>query len=232
MATQRFDEINVLKRRSLPYEEYFGEMDLTPKQKTARIHLAPILEEIIMIFFDVMETRFEMGMMNESLAKQDLTYQLYDVISEGEYFGNPENEDAERQMNKYIVKIVDDIYNSTVDNMTNHPDDYSYDEEKPYWVSTDRAMFIAENESNTLFNVKEFVEASAKGYTHKIWMAYNDNRVRDTHLQTNGAKIPIGSYFDVGAARMLYPKDVTSEFSTGAEHPEEVVSCRCTILYI
>ena len=152
--------------------------------------------------------------------------------SEGEYFGNPENEDAERQMNKYIVKIVDDIYNSTVDNMTNHPNDYSYDEEKPYWVSTDRAMFIAENESNTLFNVKEFVDASAKGYTHTIWMAYNDNRVRDTHLQTNGAKIPIGSYFDVGAARMLYPKDVTSEFSTGAEHPEEVVGCRCVAVYV
>jgi uncharacterized protein with gpF-like domain len=93
-------------------------------------------------------------------------------------------------------------------------------------------MFIAENESNTLLNSKEFIEAKEDGKTHKIWMVYPDNRVRPTHIDVNGAKIPIDSYFYVGDAMMLYPKDVTSELSTGADHPEETVNCRCVVRYI
>ena len=63
-------------------------------------------------------------------------------------------------------------------------------------------------------------------------MAYPDNRVRPTHVDANGLKVPIGSYFEVGEALMLYPKDTTSEFSTGAEHPEETINCRCSCKYI
>ena len=85
---------------------------------------------------------------------------------------------------------------------------------------------------NTLFNSKEYIEASAQGYTHKIWVAYPDDRVRPTHVQTNGSKIPIGAYFTVGNARMLYPKDLTSEFSTAGDYPEEYINCRCQIKYV
>ena len=223
---QNFDKINILKRRSLPYDEYFGDMLLTDKQKKQRKEYAVILEDIISIFFEIMFTEITMGLLDRVKVRQELVYSLYESIDNEEFF------DDEDQFETYLKTIIDELMKSTEDNLAKYPNDYDYTGEKPYWVSDDRAQFIAENEANTLFNTKEHNEAVKSGKTHKIWMAYNDNRVRLSHIQTNGARIPIDSYFDVGAARMLYPKDVTSELSTGADHPEETVNCRCTVRYI
>lgn len=223
---QSFDNINILKRRSLPYDEYYGDMQLTSEQKKKRRELALILEDYIMIFFDVIYMGYMQDISNEITAKQDLTYNLYETLSDKGFF------ESEDELDKYIADTVNNAYTSTQDNLVNHFDDYDYTGNGPYWVSEDRAMFVAENEANTLFNSQEYMEAKANGYTHKIWMAYPDDRVRPTHVDVDGAKIPIGSYFDVGRARMLYPKDVTSELSTGADCPEEVVNCRCTVIYV
>lgn len=226
MAIQNFDKLNILKRRSLPYREYFGDMELTPKQKEDRERLAVILEDYIMMFFDMINTSLAMNILNETRIKQELIYNLYDALADANYFAN------DIELNRYITKTVNDAYTSTVDNLESHPMDYDYTGNSPYWVSEDRAMFIAENEANTLFNSKEYIEASAQGYTHKIWVAYPDDRVRPTHVQTNGSKIPIGAYFTVGNARMLYPKDLTSELSTAGDYPEEYINCRCQVVYI
>ena len=226
MAIQNFDELNIIKRRSMPYKQYFGDMELTPKQKKEREDLALILEDYIMLFFDLIQSGA-----NETTVRQEMTYELYKLLDEEGYF------ETDEQLDKYIAETVKNTYQSTVDNLALYPNDVSeYDIEKDdttnYWVSDDRAMFIAENESNTLFNSKDYKEAKEKNYTHKIWMAYPDNRVRPTHVDANGLKVPIGSYFEVGEAQMLYPRDVTSEFSTGAEHPEETINCRCVCIYV
>lgn len=226
MAIQEFDKLNILKRRSLPYREYYRDMELTPFQKKRREQLALILEDYIMIYFDIIQTGLSMNQLDEVKTKQEMVYSLYDIVADNEFFEN------EEQVDKYVKDFVEDAYKSTVDNLVNNPNDYDYTGETPYWVSEDRAIFVAENEANTLWNSAEFLEARREGYTHKIWMAYPDNRVRETHEITNGAKIPIGTYFDVGNARMLYPKDVTSELSTGLDFPEEVINCRCTIKYV
>jgi hypothetical protein len=201
-------------------------MELTPKQKEDRERLAVILEDYIMMFFDMINTSLAMNILNETRIKQELIYNLYDALADANYFAN------DIELNQYITKTVNDAYTSTVDNLKSHPMDYDYTGNSPYWVSEDRAMFIAENEANTLFNSKEYIEASAQGYTHKIWVAYPDDRVRPTHVQTNGSKIPIGAYFTVGNARMLYPKDLTSELSTAGDYPEEYINCRCQAVYI
>lgn len=226
MAIQNFDELNIIKRRSMPYKQYFGDMELTPKQKKEREGLALILEDYIMLFFDLIQSGA-----NETTVRQEMTYELYKLLDEEGYF------ETDEQLDKYIAETVKNTYQSTVDNLALYPNDVSeYDIEKDdttnYWVSDDRAMFIAENESNTLFNSKEYKEAKERGFTHKIWMVFPDNRVRPTHVEANGLKLPIGHYFEVGDALMLYPKDVTSEYSTGAEHPEEVCNCRCRVLYV
>ena len=226
MAIQEFDKLNILKRRSLPYREYYRDMELTPFQKKRREQLALILEDYIMIYFDIIQTGLNMNQLDEVKTKQEMVYSLYDIVADNEFFEN------EEQVDKYVKDFVEDAYKSTVDNLVNNPNDYDYTGETPYWVSEDRAIFVAENEANTLWNSAEFLEARREGKTHKIWMAYPDDRVRETHEITNGAKIPIDAYFDVGAARMLYPKDVTSELSTGADFPEEVINCRCSIQFV
>lgn len=244
---QGFDNLNLIKRRSIPYDEYFGVMELTKAQKARRKDLAFILEDAIAIWLLFMRNNFESGVLNEMVVKQELTNSIYDIIDDGDYFTN-ENERV-----KYISNFVEETYRSTVENMAKYPDDVvpkegvsedevlqdveetgtiPTDKTEPYWTSTDRAEFIAENESNTIINNSEFTEAARSGKTHKIWMSYGDDRVRLTHQIVDGAKIPIDAYFDVGRARMLYPKDVTSELSTGAECPEETISCRCVCKYV
>lgn len=225
MATQNFDEIHILKRHSIPYKEYFGDMEITPKQKKDREELALILEDLFIVYLSLIRSEIETDSLNEVYVKQDLTYSLYDILAEKDYF-------EEDQLDIYIPNIVNEVYKSTVDNVTKAPLDYDYKGETPYWVSEDRAKFIAENEANTICHNKEYLEAVRTGKTHKIWMAFPDDRVRETHTIVNGAEIPIDAYFDVGAARMLFPKDLTSEFSTGADFPEEYVNCRCSVKYV
>lgn len=222
---QSFDKINIIKRRSLPYYEYFGDMELTKEQRHKREALALTIEEVIMIFFNLVEVSRDMNILNEVRVKQELMTSLYEVVDAG-YFEN------EEQLDKYIVDFVNETYRSTIENLDKYPNDYDYTGNSPYWISEDRAQFVAENEANTLYNSADFIEAKKQGKTHKIWITYQDDRVRPTHIEVEGARIPIDSYFDVGMAHMLYPKDVTSEFSTGAEHPEETVNCRCSISYI
>ena len=226
MAVQDFDKLNILKRHSEPFEDYFKPMLLSPAQKKARMELAFDLEDALIIFFDYLQTMINREMLNEVADKQQLTYLIYDVVADKDYFKN------EEEMNKYVSDIVDETYKATVDNLAKYPNDMSYDGKSQYWVSEDRAMFIAENEANTLLNGAEFNQAVSEGKMWKIWDVYPDDRVRPTHLEVFGATIPIDEYFDVGEAHLLYPKDVTSEFSTGAEHPEEIIGCRCSLRYI
>ena len=226
MAIQSFDQINILKRHSIPYDEYYGDMLLTDKQKKERKDFALILEDILSIFFEIMFTEMTMGVLDRVDVRQQLVYSLYEAIENENFF------EDEEQFTTYLFLIIDELMKSTEENMNKAPNDYDYKGEKPYWVSEDRAQFIAENESNTLYNIKDYNTAKEQGKTHKIWMAYPDDRVRLTHQITNGSKVPIDAYFTVGNARMLYPKDVTSELSTGAEFPEEVINCRCTVKYV
>lgn len=248
---QGFDQLNIVSRRSIPYEEYFADMALTKAQKEKRKSLALILEDVLLIFFEMYRSSLNMGTLNEVRIKQEFTYQLYDAIENSKeaekYF------ESEDQLDKYVADTVRETYRTTAENLEKFPNDVvpidgvtedevlqdaeetgtiPADKTEPYWTSTDRAEFIAENESNTLLNSAEFVEAKESGKTYKIWMSYGDDRVRLTHQIVDGAKVPIGTYFDVGRARMLYPKDVTSELSTGAECPEEVIGCRCSIRYV
>lgn len=220
---QNYDELNILKKHSIPFREYFADMELTPKQKKEREEFCYILEDMLIIFFSL----FENGVRpDETYVKQELTYSVYDAIEDKNFFGKPE------ELDKYVSGFVNETYKSTVENLEKTPNDYDYTGEQQYWISDDRADFIAENESNTLFNSKEYVEALKAGKRNKIWKSYWDDKVRPTHVEVDVTMLPINEYFTVGAALMLYPKDTTSEFSTGAEHLEEVINCRCQCIYV
>ena len=222
MAIQNFEELNILKRHSEPYEEYFRVMKLPRKALERRIRLAIDMEEAFATFFEVLM----MGVIDELTVKQQLMYDIYDALGDEKRFK------TDAQKDKYVTDLVNETYRSTVENLAKYPNDYDYTGKTPYWVSNDRAMFIAENEANTVFNSQEYVEAIYEGRTQKMWVTFADDRVRPTHDEIALETIPIDDYFQVGDAIMLYPKDVTSELSTGALHPEEVVNCRCKLLYI
>ena len=57
---------------------------------------------------------------------------------------------------------------------------------------------------------------------HKVWIATNDNRTRDTHAMLDGVEIALDEVFDNGCSR---PRD-----PNGA--PAEICNCRCSLKYV
>lgn len=100
-----------------------------------------------------------------------------------------------------------------------------YEEENNYWLSVSRATEIAENESNTALNYKDYQTAINAGYTKKTWLTERDSRVRKTHKVLESKTIPINDLFMVGNTFMRFPKDTLMGES------RESVNCRCAIKY-
>jgi hypothetical protein len=58
----------------------------------------------------------------------------------------------------------------------------------------------------------------------KVWLATEDDRTRETHVDANGQEVPLNEYFDVGGYPAMYPGDPDLP-------DEEVINCRCTLIY-
>lgn len=90
----------------------------------------------------------------------------------------------------------------------------------------ERAIEVAQNEANSIFNIAEYDDAVSKGYTKKTWITEGDSKVRETHQEVDFTTVDIDKPFDVGNCQMLYPKDI----SLGAT-ADEIVNCRCSVYY-
>lgn len=209
MPERAFDELNTTHRDiSIPYEKYFGEMDLTKEQKSERISLARKLEDVMLFLFALIAVMQE-------YEKQDM-----------EYAANRAKERILSALNEYMFP---DIYlEEYVDNLTKSIIDTTVKNQEDEWfLSNDRAVLIAENESNTGFNYEEYRQAVLEGKTRKRWKTEGDSKVRRSHKEVDGVTIGIDELFSVGSSLMRYPKDI----SMGAGM-EEVANCRCTIKYL
>ena len=215
MAVLSFDELNKLydgkyKRKSMPYEQYFGEMDLTDKQRKERINFAEKFEEVMMFLFFLLLTFEEYGSVEESqdFILQQVKQRYRDLVID--YVA----------LDEYIEEYIDNFSEEVIKTTNNHSDD-------PYYKSEDRAKLIAENEANSVLNYSDFIKAMDKGFTKKKWKTELDIKVRHTHRPMEGKIIDINIPFVVGESLMMFPKDTTY----GAD-AEEIVNCRCTIEYI
>ena len=216
MAVANFDQLNNLvlvpledipeeSRRSEPYEEYFDE-DFTEQEREDRIETARKLEEPVRDYLTLLMIMLWLDMDRMDDARDEFVQSLSEE--------NIGDED-------YRVGLADDLYDST---MRNQDDPWFFSEDRVYWVS--------ENESQTVENAKDFALAKARGMTRKQWIGMADKRERKTHLALNDKILPIDALYDIGKAKGLYPKDTMSPMSTLAEHPEEIINCRCRIEYL
>lgn len=232
---QVFDRINVLngpKLRSMDFKKYFGEMGLTEEQKEERISLAEDLERDMLYFFYLMIAQYQYE--TELDVNREMNSRLRDTIGR--------HMEISDRLDDHITEIVDDIERVTAEHLAvlvvltdevnrdiEESQKESEEKEKKleseeYWLSDDRARFIAEEESNTAYNDSDFEEAIAEGYTMKTWNTMADRYVRKTHRPMEGKTIPIDDYFLVGNSLMLYPRDPDGDL-------EETVNCRCWLTY-
>jgi len=206
-----FEELNIISKKqrlSIDYETYFGEMDLTQKQKEQRISLAKRLEDDMLFFFALISIlrQFEYEDMQFAIESLENRYRA----TLGTYM----------DIDDYLSDYIKEFANYTMDVTQRHLND-------EWYLSQDRAMLIAENEANTDCNYSEYQQAIANGAKQKTWLTMRDKRVRHTHMKVDGKTIPIQSVFLVGDSEFLFPKDQT--FSPSAN---EVAGCRCSIKYL
>ena len=218
----RLNELNI-ERKSMPFDQYFGEMELSEVQIEDRKKVSRKLYELMLTLFEMVSIGVTASIIDWDYLEKWLAVQIQiiaaDVYADGDDFF----------MGFYPTEKARQIIDTTRRNTeaSENVSEGSKERNKAYALSKDRGMFIAENEANTLYNRSEYVKALRAGYKYKTWRTKADKHVRKTHVVVEGKTIPIESMFEVGMAQMLYPKD---ELNAG-DFPEEIVNCRCTVKY-
>lgn len=190
------------ERISIPYDEYFGEMALTGEEKEERNKLAKEFE--VLFLFLLMNYKKEQS----SEVKKMLQDKYKDIATA---FINAEKPSS--YIEEYSKQIIEDTIRVANENI-----------DDPYYTSWDRAMFIAENEANSIGNYRQQMEAVKSGKKYKTWLTMNDKKVRHTHQEIDSLKIPIFEAFQVGDSKMMFPKDTNGS-------AEEIIGCRCVLEY-
>ena len=205
-----FDEMNRLEMdlRSVPYEDYFGEMLLTQEQVEERTDFARRMEDVVRNTLVLLLTQIQFGVEDSEFAEQymaDAYSRLVEPLATAPILDV-----------SYIPEMTALYIASTL----RRPED-------PYTFSEDRIRYTSENEANSVFNREDFSLFGERGFGHKEWVTKMDGHERETHAEVNGTVIPIDEYFEVGGSLMLYPKDFSM-----APSPEETVNCRCQVRYL
>ena len=230
MRVLKLDELSVNKRRSKPYEQYFGEMRISKERKDRRKSLAEDIEDAMLTYMESLISAEQYGLlaiMAESIA--DEYRQRYIEIAR-------EHATADQ----YILDHADDYVDGIRENTTSAVKRLSEAEQTnsesngddttlgalQWYLSEDRAILNGEDQANYILDHTELVEALENGYTRKGWRSMRDRRVRDTHREVDGTVIPIEEPFEVGGYLMMTPMDD----SLGAPD-EEIAGCRCSLEY-
>lgn len=204
-----FDELNdlVANKRSMSFEQFFGEMDLSDEEIQQRIELAEKLEDGFLFVLALLFTMQQYNAVNWERARQEYENRYLSALA------------GYVTITPYIRQYVRDMSYDIMDSTKKHQSEY-------YYYSPDRGKFMAECESNTTRSYQCNEDAIAQGKTMKRWLTMGDKRVRATHKEVGGISRPIGEPFYVGGSLMMFPRD------TQYSPPNSLVcGCRCSIEY-
>lgn len=201
----KIDKLNVVEKpKILTIEKYFGEMPLTDEQKKKRIDMCEDFEVFLLYIIEL----------GEELDRMQL-----DILIGQLQMGFIEIASKHLDMTEAIIERINEdamyIAETTKKNL-----------DVPFFTSPDRARLVAENETQSLFNLSEFDRAKEQGFKFKEWLAMLDEKTRETHAVADGQKVDIDTPFIVGNSLMMFPTDT----SLGAP-PEEIINCRCIMRY-
>ena len=234
---QVFDRINRLDSegnnlyvlKSMPYEQYFGEMTfLTKEEKEERIALARDLEDVMMFLFYLVVSQSDfayMAAISSVEIKETLRQRMFETVSTHVDI----DDDLREQINDFIDDATDTtfeylvILTALMNNPNPEPD---ATDEPEYYLSDDRARLLAEEEANSIFNYAGFSRMALLGYRTKTWVTMADAFVRKTHRPLEGKTIPIDELFQVGDSFMRFPRDQKYNAQL-----KEIVRCRCGCVY-
>jgi hypothetical protein len=181
-------------------------MDLTKEQKEERVDLAKKLEQALLFLFSLILMMNESNLTDIEIIVLNFKYRYRMELAQFD--------GMEEWIDEYTTLFSSEVVATTIRN-----------KDDEYYLSNDRAVFIAENEANSVLNNADYERALKQGKTKKKWVDIRDRRERKTHLAVGGTVIPIRQYFKVGNCDMLYPHDYVNGTA------EELCGCRCSIRY-
>lgn len=199
-----------MERRSEPIEEYYKPMNISAQRRKRREEMAERYFEAMMEYLAFLDDFIDFVTFRGDILKNSAQKVLEDGIMKvitGYVI-------IDSVMSDYVKRVSKEINDSTLRNLSN-----------PYFRSEDRAMLIAEDETNGIINHDEMQEAVRKGRRYKTWHTMRDWKVRPTHRTLEGKRIPIDEYFNVGGIYMMCPRD------PDVDAPEETCGCRCWLTF-
>lgn len=188
-------------------EEFYEVMDISEEQKEERRNLANELFNVFLFLFALMGLSRDNGYVNLDYMSLEFELRFAPIVKSYAR--------ADEYMNRYIRKVTDDVVDTT----------YRHADEE-YFLSDDRALGIALNESNSVLNYEELAEAVENGMNVKVWHTMKDRRVRDTHRPLEGMRIGIAEFFPVGDSLLLFPRD-----EENCENMADIANCRCSLSF-
>lgn len=208
---QIFDEINDLSQSNiLSIDDYFDEIEeLTEEEREQRKNFAFDMEDILLFIFMLFLTMKDYNYINGEYIKSQLQSRYLKLVRKYSV-------DIDFDVSEYVKQFSQDTVDTTLRNG-----------DTPYFTSDDRAVLIAENESQNTFNRQDYLKAIKAGRTRKQWVDIRDKKERETHREVGGTVITIEDYFFVGNSLLLYPHDYSMK-----PEAKETVNCRCSIRYI
>lgn len=210
MERQGIDKLNSL--RSIPYEEYFGEMPISDEEKDKRIKMAELIDDVFFQLFLLINSYIELHKDLDYALFEDFTLRRFEDVID---ISDLSDLELYPDIPTYIATATSEVIETTKKNIGT-----------PWYLSEDRAKLIAENESNSLYEYAGLQIAISEGKTRKTWVTMMDKFVRHTHRIVDSETIGIKDAFEVGQYLMMQPKDT----SLGAGM-EEIANCRCTCIY-
>lgn len=198
-----FDELNIF--------DYFSEMDLPQEEIDKRIVLAQMIKDSYRRLF--VKERARKAIRSDA----DLDYQVFEDYLVEEYFDILKKNGIE--VDTYTKEYVEFVAKEVTDTTQKH-----WGEE--HTLSDARAVEIAVNDANVVLNHERDEQAKASGKKYKVWHTEMDDKVRETHSESEGQRVPIDKPFTVGFSQLMYPCDT----SLGAD-PSEIIGCRCVAEY-
>ena len=182
-------------------ERYFDVMELPQEEKKKRVELG---DDLFDAFYFVLSMMAIDKDIDKDFYVESLRGRVTDAFKDADV----------RYEEEYLNKMTEEIIDTTLRHL-----------DEDYYFSEERALLIAENETNTSFNNYDYVTAKENGAAYKTWLTEGDEKVRTAHADVDFERIPIDDYFYVGGDRMRYPHD----YLNGS--PENLINCRCTCKY-
>ena len=208
LPVESFDELNRLVgfERSMSISKYFDGMRLTKQQKAYRKQLArDLYAEMVWLMSYLFYAR-QQGISISMDALNEIRERYRDAI--GDTFA----------IDLYISTHIDSITADIIDATNRHKDD-------PYFYSKDRARLIAENESSTVLDHVDYVDAQSNK-AWKRWLTIMDGHERESHAEVDGMEVPIDEPFELAGGLLMHPHDS----SLGCSE-DELINCRCSAEY-